>query len=69
VCFFASPFPSFFLPPHGRYQTPATFVSGFGPAMLACAGLALAGVVAGLLLPRRRPVPATAAPRILETSR
>jgi EmrB/QacA subfamily drug resistance transporter len=54
---------------HGRYQTPATFVSGFGPAMLACAGLALAGVVAGLLLPRRRPVPATAAPRILETSR
>jgi EmrB/QacA subfamily drug resistance transporter len=54
---------------HGRYQTPATFVSGFGPAMLACAGLALAGVVAGLLLPRRHPVPATTAPRILETSR
>jgi hypothetical protein len=54
---------------HGRYQSPATFVSGFGPAMFACAGLALAGVAAGLLLPRRRPLRAAAAPRILETSR
>jgi hypothetical protein len=39
---------------HGSYSSPATFVSGFGPAMIACAGLALAGVVAGLFLPRRR---------------
>ncbi|HEX3961664.1 MAG TPA: MFS transporter [Trebonia sp.] len=39
---------------HGGYASPATFVAGFGPAMIACVGLALAGVVAGLFLPRRR---------------
>jgi EmrB/QacA subfamily drug resistance transporter len=41
---------------HGGYRSPATFVTGFEPAMLACAGLGLAGVAAGLFLPRRRPL-------------
>jgi EmrB/QacA subfamily drug resistance transporter len=42
---------------HGSYAAPSTFTSGFGPAMGACAGLALAGAVAGLGIPRRhRPV-------------
>ena len=31
---------------HGGYASPAAFVSGFGPAMGACAGLALLGAVA-----------------------
>jgi EmrB/QacA subfamily drug resistance transporter len=53
---------------HGGYWSPSAFVSGFGPAMFACAGLALAGGLAGLLLPRRRLVPA-AVPLVLETSR
>src|ERR1700689_2686823 len=44
---------------HGGYASPAAFVSGFGPAMGACAGLALLGAVAGLLIPRRR-LPAAA---------
>jgi MFS family permease len=39
---------------HGGYASPATFTSGFGPAMGACAGLALIGAVAGLVIPRRR---------------
>ena len=39
---------------HGSYASPAAFISGFGPAMGACAGLALAGAVAGLAIPRRR---------------
>ncbi|MGH3249727.1 MAG: MFS transporter [Trebonia sp.] len=39
---------------HGSYASPATFVSGFGPAMGACAGLALVGAIAGLVIPRRR---------------
>jgi MFS family permease len=43
---------------YGSYASPAAFTSGFGPAMGACAGLALAGAVAGLLVPARRPVAA-----------
>jgi EmrB/QacA subfamily drug resistance transporter len=39
---------------NGGYASPAAFTSGFGPAMGACAGLALAGAIAGLLIPRRR---------------
>jgi len=46
---------------HGGYASPAAFVSGFGPAMGACAGLALLGATAGLIIPRRRQ-PAAAAP-------
>ena len=46
---------------HGSYASAATFVSGFGPAMGACAGLALLGAVAGLVIPRRRQ-PAAAPP-------
>ncbi len=46
---------------HGGYASPAAFVSGFGPAMGACAGLALLGAAAGLIIPRRRQ-PAAAAP-------
>jgi EmrB/QacA subfamily drug resistance transporter len=42
----------------GSYASPATFTSGFGPAMGACAGLALAGAVAGLFTPARPPRPA-----------
>jgi hypothetical protein len=44
---------------HGHYGSPATFVAGFGPAMGACAGLALLGAAAGLVIPGRAPVPAT----------
>ena len=43
----------------GHYGSPATFVAGFGPAMGACAGLALLGAAAGLVIPGRAPVPAT----------
>ena len=39
---------------YGGYASPAAFTSGFGPAMGACAGLALAGAVAGLIIPPRR---------------
>jgi EmrB/QacA subfamily drug resistance transporter len=39
---------------HGGYASPASFISGFGPAMGACAGLALTGAAAGLVIPRRR---------------
>jgi EmrB/QacA subfamily drug resistance transporter len=39
---------------HGGYASPAAFVSGFGPAMGACAGLALLGAGAGLIIPSRR---------------
>jgi EmrB/QacA subfamily drug resistance transporter len=56
---------------HGSYASSATFTSGFGPAMGACAGLALAGAIAGLVIPRRRqPVavqPESGAIRALET--
>jgi len=48
----------------GHYGSPATFVAGFGPAMSACAGLALLGAAAGLVIPgRHQPGPqATPAP-------
>jgi EmrB/QacA subfamily drug resistance transporter len=56
---------------HGSYASPATFTSGFGPAMGACAGLALASAIAGLALPRQRPLvavqPASGAMRAPET--
>jgi EmrB/QacA subfamily drug resistance transporter len=56
---------------HGSYASPATFTSGFGPAMGACAGLALAGAIAGLVIPRRRrPVavqPGSGASHVAET--
>ena len=43
----------------GGYASPAAFTNGFGPAMGACAGLALLGAAAGLLIPaKRRPAPA-----------
>jgi EmrB/QacA subfamily drug resistance transporter len=42
---------------HGSYASAAAFTGGFGPAMGACAGLALAGAIAGLAIPRRRPAP------------
>jgi EmrB/QacA subfamily drug resistance transporter len=54
---------------YGSYASPVAFISGFGPAMGACAGLALAGAVAGLLIPARRPVagpPQSSAGRALE---
>jgi MFS family permease len=57
----------------GGYASPSAFVTGFGPAMGACAGLALAGAIAGLLVPGRRSAPAapaaTAEHRRTETAR
>ncbi len=38
----------------GGYASPAEFTRGFGPAMGACAGLALLGAAAALVIPRRR---------------
>ena len=38
---------------HGGYATPAAFTAGFAPAMGTCVGLALAGAIAGLAVPRR----------------
>jgi EmrB/QacA subfamily drug resistance transporter len=47
----------------GHYGSPATFVDGFGPALAACAGLALLGAAAGLVIPGRRPaVPSVPVP-------
>jgi hypothetical protein len=46
----------------GHYASPATFVAGFGPAMAACAGLALLGAAAGLVIPGRKQVPAATVP-------
>jgi EmrB/QacA subfamily drug resistance transporter len=43
---------------HGDYTSAASFATGFGPAMGACAGLALLGAVAGLAIPNR-PKPAS----------
>jgi hypothetical protein len=52
---------------HGSYASPATFTSGFGPAVGTAAGLALLGAVAGLLIPaRRRTAPAAPAPPVPE---
>jgi EmrB/QacA subfamily drug resistance transporter len=57
----------------GGYASPAVFTSGFGPAMGACAGLALLGAVAGLIIPAKpRPAPAPQAqphPQLLDTRR
>jgi EmrB/QacA subfamily drug resistance transporter len=39
----------------GSYASAPAFVHGFGPALIASAGLALAAAVAGLAAPRRRP--------------
>jgi MFS family permease len=39
---------------HGGYSSPATFTAGFGPAIGVCAGLLLAGAIAGLHTPSRR---------------
>jgi hypothetical protein len=41
----------------GGYASSAAFVAGFGPAMGACAGLAVVGAIAGLLVPGRRSAP------------
>jgi EmrB/QacA subfamily drug resistance transporter len=56
----------------GGYASPASFASGFGPAMGACAGLALLGALAGLAIPSRtRPLSSPVEPipdtRTLET--
>jgi EmrB/QacA subfamily drug resistance transporter len=57
----------------GGYASPAEFTNGFGPAMGACAGLALLGATAGLLIPARRPlapaIPAQPAQQPVETRR
>src|ERR1700677_4156919 len=47
---------------HGGYASAATFTSGFGPAMGACAGLALTGATAALIIPRRQRAAATPGP-------
>lgn len=39
----------------GGYASARAFSNGFAPALAVCAGLSLAGAVAGLLLPRRHP--------------
>ena len=52
----------------GGYTSPAEFTRGFGPALGACAGLALLGAVAGLALPgKQRPAPATQTQQPRET--
>ena len=50
---------------HGGYSSAATFVSGFGPAMGACAGLALIGATAGLVIPRRQPAVVPSQPGVI----
>ena len=40
----------------GSYASPQAFVDGFAPAVVACAGLSLAGALAAAALPRRRGV-------------
>jgi EmrB/QacA subfamily drug resistance transporter len=45
----------------GSYASAPAFVDGFAPALGASAGLAFAGVLAGITLPRRRPEPVPAA--------
>ena len=47
----------------GGYASPADFTRGFGPAMGACAGLALLGAAAALAIPRRRR-PSEAGPQL-----
>jgi EmrB/QacA subfamily drug resistance transporter len=58
----------------GGYASPAEFTRGFGPAMGACAGLALLGAAAALIIPRRhRPSEAepqlSITPEVVETRR
>ena len=50
----------------GSYASPASFVSGFGPAIGVAAGLSLIGAIAGLALPGRRPAARVAAVPALE---
>jgi MFS family permease len=51
---------------NGGYASPADFTDGFGPAMGGCAGLALAGAIAGLFVsPRATPTATAPAPRTL----
>ncbi len=46
----------------GGYAPPTAFAAGFGPAMGACAGLALLGAASGLVIPSRwQPNPTTPA--------
>jgi EmrB/QacA subfamily drug resistance transporter len=52
---------------HGGYASPAAFASGFGPAMGACAGLALLGAAAGLAIPSRMIPLLTPPPLVPET--
>jgi hypothetical protein len=40
----------------GSYASPQAFVDGFAAAIVACAGLSLAGALAGVVLPRPRGV-------------
>ena len=40
----------------GSYVSPQAFVDGFAAAVIGCAGLSLAGALAGAALPRRRGV-------------
>jgi MFS family permease len=47
----------------GSYASPLAFTDGFTPAILVAAGLSVAGVVAALGLPGRRPAAAPAAVR------
>jgi MFS family permease len=44
----------------GSYASPQAFTDGFSPAIFVAAGLALAGAIAGLALPGRRPATAGA---------
>ena len=44
----------------GSYASVQAFTDGFTPAIFVAAGLALAGAIAGLALPSRRPVTAAA---------
>jgi EmrB/QacA subfamily drug resistance transporter len=58
----------------GGYASPAEFIRGFGPAMGACAGLAMLGAAAALIIPRRhRPSEAEPqlpiSPEMVETRR
>jgi EmrB/QacA subfamily drug resistance transporter len=50
----------------GSYASPASFVSGFGPAIGVAAALSLLGAVAGLALPGRRPAVRVAATPALQ---
>ena len=47
----------------GSYASAAAFTDGFAPAIVVAAGLALAGAIAGLALPGRRPAGALRRPR------